>query len=459
MNQDESAIKIVYSLFGATVIFSLVISLFQLYYDRKKIYVYSSLYWTAVLVSSLVNLFVATNESVFYFISGFAVFVAQIILGLVMSEVRDVTLNLKNCVVVFIVCLLSSVVLKLYGFPFEVYSSVLVMSAPFPVYSVIYLSLKHKYTKFTSAQTLFFLAAAVMSTHYLDYSIVKARQEYFAIASVVAFFLIHLIASLMPMVVNELGLYIKNQNLEVEIQNRLQEIRKKDQLVLESEKLASIGRLSGLLAHQINTPLSSIYLAASGIIKYCTNNQLEGSIIVKNSNIIQKVVHQISQITGLLRIAAGDQIGLKTAPLSLSEFLHNIGLKLKEQASSQDVGLQFNIHDEHCEILANKDELLQVINISLSTVLKFVQKTGDSKLEVKTRDEDGKFIKLIFQDLSDGRSVSAEDLSGEKEFEDVELSFVVIKSIMEAHKGFMESSLKSHPRYIALSFPKSERMG
>ncbi|MCB0370329.1 MAG: HAMP domain-containing histidine kinase [Bdellovibrionales bacterium] len=450
MNENLITIKLVYSLFGATVLLAFVMSLFQLYFERKRIYFYSSLYWFSILFNSAINIIAAQNQSTPYVILAISTFAGELVLATVMTSIQDISVKIKSCLLVFVVFLLIYLVLTFLKVSDNISSFTLLIGATYPVFQAAYFGFKNKTRKLTSGQILFFGAAVIMSIHFLDYPFFKSHETYFALASAIAFFLVHVLASLMPMVVTEYDLYLKNKNLEIEIQKRIQELRKKDQQVLESEKLASIGRLSGILAHELNTPLSSISTATNNILKQYEDPTNSDDIIVKNSHLIKKVISQISQITTLLKTASGDQVGLSLTKINLPEILKELEEYLVQTAQVEKVKLDIQFEFNEPFIQANAGELIQVIKMAYSSVIFSLKNSSQPKVKIGMHTSQG-YLKLVFEGTSEGQT--AEITKESEVIHNLDLNFVVIKSIMEAHKGYQESEITNNKAIISLSFP------
>ncbi len=85
-------------------------------------------------------------------------------------------------------------------------------------------------------------------------------------------------------------------NLELEIQNKSQELIQKDQLLLGQSKLAAMGSMIANIAHQWKQPLSVISSTASGIsLRYKLGVTVDKNMIVEDMNDIVERVNYLSE--------------------------------------------------------------------------------------------------------------------------------------------------------------------
>lgn len=92
------------------------------------------------------------------------------------------------------------------------------------------------------------------------------------------------------------------EELEIKVAERTAELESTQQMLVRSEKLASIGRLAAAIAHEINNPLLPIKLDLEGIIEDIRNSTSvsEGDIehILENVQRIENTVENLLGFTG-----------------------------------------------------------------------------------------------------------------------------------------------------------------
>lgn len=455
---EQYALQFVYGLFGSTVLLALFMAAYQYYCERKKIYFYSFLYWAAALLSSIVNGLVSNIESHLYLFSILATFTSQLVLSFVITEIRGLKINTKKLIIFCIAFFIAGEILRFFNFSFGVYTTASLLGAILPVFYGLYLVFKNKRTPFTSAQRMFYFFCFLLTMHYLDYAYFRAHAELFVFALSAAFFLIHVISSLMPMVVNEYHLYVRNMNLEKEIEERVLEIRKKDQQLWESHKLEVIGRFSGVLAHELNTPLSAISIAISSIRKYLESEVIDKIKVTDKLEKIRLVLQQIISITSVLRSASGDLKKENPSTIDLKEVIMENLQQIQNYCLERNIKFDFQPDQEPYPIQGDKGELAQALKtliINTTDTLK-EDETPWIKMSLK---KDSSFCYIYYSDSRDKKNSLEQHVFTKDPTRTLNLGLnldiVVIKSIIENHQGKINFDFDNHNQKVIFQFPLS----
>ncbi len=148
-----------------------------------------------------------------------------------------------------------------------------------------------------------------------------------------------------------------NRNLENRVQVEVEKNSKKDKLLYQQSKIASLGEMLGNIAHQWRQPLSAISSAASGIklqkeMKILEENDLNDAIegILKNSRYLSKTIDDFRNFFKTDK--NHEHIQLDSA---LQDDLNILKATLKNNYIEVITNLEKNI-----EILTLKNELTQV---------------------------------------------------------------------------------------------------
>tara|TARA_B110001454_G_C12723330_1_gene436741 strand:- start:30394 stop:31776 length:1383 start_codon:yes stop_codon:yes gene_type:complete len=456
------SLKVVYLLFTATIIVALFMAVFQLVIEKKQIYFYSVLYWASILLSTVINLVVQDQQSLIFPLVGIGTFVSQTILALVICKVRNVNYNQKLGALVFIVAFIVTVIsAQFFMVPFEIFGYLLSFGSAFPVFLAFYLVFKEKRSKFSSGQTLFFSIALLLTLHYLDYAYFKNKPEFFILALSIAFLIIHTLSALIPMVINEYSLFVKNQNLEMEIQHRLTDLRKADLQIWESNKLASLGQLSGVLAHELNSPLASISITAQSILKLVSSDKIDRDSVSERAFKIKSVVENISKMTSVLREAAGEKKISHRTQIDLKTVVEDIERSTFEYCAQKNIQFSTAYRGSYFNIIGNQNETVQAIRNFLSEAIEAIDSSVSPWIRIELLESEENIL-ISFSDSRQNNSHFADDdLKKVKtksfniqNYSNLGLSMVVAKAIVEGQNGKIEFDFNSANRKTIVSFPK-----
>jgi two-component system, NtrC family, sensor kinase len=157
-------------------------------------------------------------------------------------------------------------------------------------------------------------------------------------------------------------------NLEVRVEERTRELREAQEKLVQTEKLASMGKLSASVAHEINNPLAGVLTYAKLLTRKLRKGppDAEGvGLILRNLALIERETERCSTIVkNLLDFARQREPALRDTDLNtvLSEVLALINHRLEMAAITQQREL-----GELPVMRADHDQLRQVfLNITMN---------------------------------------------------------------------------------------------
>jgi len=184
--------------------------------------------------------------------------------------------------------------------------------------------------------------------------------------------------------------------LEQKVDERTQEIKKIHGQLFRSEKLASLGKLSAGVAHEINNPLTGILTNASLLL----DDFEEGDPKREDLQVIVNETIRCREIVKRLLDFARQNKPLKKES-SVNELIENIILLIRNQTTFRNISINKNLDENLPTIMADPDQIQQVfINLILNAA-DAMQKGGNLSIETKTLSSKD-YIEIKFSDTGSG---------------------------------------------------------
>lgn len=248
----------------------------------------------------------------------------------------------------------------------------------------------------------------------------------------------------------DLNIMIENIQDSSEISELAQDVnmmtenlRKQQEKLLRTEKLYTIGKLAGRLAHDLRNPLSVIYGTMEWIETIIPDEEKKHVERVKES--IDRMTHQIKNVLDYVRNRV-----LKLEKSSLSLILDSV---------FDDVRMPTNISIEKPKTdikLVCDSNMLKVVFINL--VMNSIQAIGNNQGTIKIHaSETEKKVLITIEDTGSGIPSDVlpnlfEPLYTTKQ-EGTGLGLVSCRSIIEQHNGTI--SVKTNPTRFIIHLPKT----
>lgn len=231
-------------------------------------------------------------------------------------------------------------------------------------------------------------------------------------------------------------------HLEARVEERTQELRSAQQLLIRSEKLASIGRLSAGIAHEINNPLFPLRINLEHMLEDIeegfpiTSRDVEETL--KSVERISRIVRQLLEFTGKDNSNQPD-----IENIDLNSVIDNVISLSKKYLQHSNVNLNINLPPLP-PIYGNRDQIEQVfLNITLNAAAAMPQGGDLSILGSVNRNE----VILEFSDNGSGIDNAIIDKIFEPFVSTKEdgtgLGLFISYSIIENHQGTIDVTSKA----------------
>jgi two-component system NtrC family sensor kinase len=228
------------------------------------------------------------------------------------------------------------------------------------------------------------------------------------------------------------------KTLEKKVEERTKELRKMQAHLIQSEKLASLGKLAAGIAHEINNPLGGILIYSNLLLE----DTEKDSPHYEN---LKKIVKETSRckdiVKGLLEFARPKEP--ETSLIGVNEILEGSLAIMEKQALFQNISIKKSYESDLPKIIADSAQLQQVF---MNIILNAAEATaGNGTLTLSTSlNPDSKCIEVKFSDT--GQGIKEEDkkrlfepfFSTKEVGKGTGLGLAISYSIIQKHQGTIE---------------------
>ena len=460
-NRGVDPLSLLFTLYIATVITSLGISLFQFYYEKRQVYRFSIYFWLTISLSLFINIVSDKLNFTTLAISGFGTFLSQLILGYILSQILKVKFETRLYTTLFILVGLIAEFTPFIKNNRTLYIVILCSVETLPALVTSLKVLFNSKLKKTSSQILLAVFTLLMSLHYLDYAFSIQDKNYYLLVLAVAFFLLHSISALIPMAVNEVDLQIRNENLELEIRERVESLRKADFQLWQNNRLSTLGHFAGIIAHEINTPLSTISVSAQYILNQLFKPDFDLNKISEKMMSIKHSVHFISEMTHQLKTVAGESTQNVLSKLNLKDILIDINRSFNELPEHAAISLNDITPNKKSYISARENDVEHIFRniiqfFSIDTLDK--KSTSESQIFISLK-TNHQHVELNFRKNDNNHLIlSSANYQGQSPVF-LNLNFTVAKSLAERNKGSLHYDQDTHAVILKFTaFDSQEKM-
>ena len=228
------------------------------------------------------------------------------------------------------------------------------------------------------------------------------------------------------------------KTLEKKVEERTKELREMQTHLIQSEKLASLGKLAAGIAHEINNPLGGILIYSNLLLEDTDKNS-------PHYENLRKIVKETSRckdiVKGLLEFARPKEP--EVARININEILESSLAIMEKQALFQNISIKKTYESDLPKIIADSAQLQQVfMNIILNAAEAMA---GNGTLTLGTSlNADGTYIEVEFSDT--GHGIEEEDkkrlfepfFSTKEVGKGTGLGLAISYSIIQQHNGTIE---------------------
>jgi len=234
-----------------------------------------------------------------------------------------------------------------------------------------------------------------------------------------------------------------SNELENKVRTKSEDIARTQNEIYQIERLASLGRLSSSVAHEINNPLAGVLTYAKLVSRILQNPELteeKKEAVLKHLDMIQSETTRCGNIVkGLLNFSReGSQ---KFDEVNLNEVLEETEQLIQHSFQISDVTLATDFSATQDLIRGNGNQIIQACLAVLTNALEAVSPGPDSQVTYRSYNSDMEHITIEIKDNGIGISEADQEhifepfFSSKKEMSGIGLGLAVTYGILEQHNA------------------------
>lgn len=232
-----------------------------------------------------------------------------------------------------------------------------------------------------------------------------------------------------------------SQQLEYKVQKKSEELGAAQQELMHVERLASLGKLSSSVAHEINNPLSGILIYTKLLYKQVSNPELYASkreSMLRHLKLIENETKRCGDIVkGLLDFSRKDQDDFE--PRHLHEILQETKELMAHPILIANIDFSTDFSAGSDLIYCSPNQIKQACIAMLVNASEAVSENGEISIRTKNTTEDT----VTFEIADNGLGMAPEDIphifepffSTKQNASGIGLGLAIVHGIIQNHKG------------------------
>lgn len=248
-----------------------------------------------------------------------------------------------------------------------------------------------------------------------------------------------------------------------EIQQREQELRDKQEQLVQAGKLATLGELTTGVAHELNNPLNNIGLFVGNAIDLIELGADNRTRVLRELRGALQQVRKATEIISHLR-AFGRAATVSREPVPINEIVERALALVREQYRSRQIAVTLDLCPANPCVLGNAIQLEQVFINLLTNARDAIADAPQRQVTIGCRADETQ-VELIFRDSGHGIPAGLEQRIFDPFFTTKEvgagtgLGLSITYGIIKEHQGTIAvSSLVGTGAEFRVQLPRADRL-
>lgn len=251
-----------------------------------------------------------------------------------------------------------------------------------------------------------------------------------------------------------------SQQLEYKVQKKTEELLEAQNELIHVERIASLGKLSSSVAHELNNPLSGILIYTKLIHKQLNKSDyqfVKKDSILSHLKLIETETKRCGDIVkGLLDFSRKDQDDFEVK--NIHELLNATSALMTHSIKIANINLLIDFTAERDQIYCNQNQIKQAFVALLVNATEAILEYGEIIIKTSNPDKDSLRVEIT----DNGTGISPDDIchvfepffSTKRDTSGIGLGLAIVHGIIETHKGKIEvNSALGKGTTISILFP------
>jgi two-component system NtrC family sensor kinase len=245
------------------------------------------------------------------------------------------------------------------------------------------------------------------------------------------------------------------QKLEAEVARKVDELKRSQDKLIQAEKLASLGRLTADVAHEIRNPLTAVGGFAHRLYRIVEGEKQKeyADVIITEVDRLEKILKDV------LTFSRDARFHLERLPLQ--DGVREVVKMYEGLCKEQSIALKVRLSEGLPPVLIDKDQVKQALTNLIANAMDAMQDKGGT-LTISDGQEVTNGVTYVFLRVADtGPGIPEEKLPlifepffSTKELHGTGLGLSITRKIIEEHGGFIKAeSGEGKGAAISLYFP------
>jgi len=245
---------------------------------------------------------------------------------------------------------------------------------------------------------------------------------------------------------NHIGIAVDNANLYENIKRAYEELKDAQEQIIQTEKLASLGKLAATIAHEINNPLAVVLTYIRLMIKLMDRNRFSPERLEDISRYLTTMDSETSKcgevVKNLLAFSRQDKITIESH--SITDIIDRTMILIAHDLEMKGIQLKKTIEPNLSKVQCDFKQIQQALLNLMYNASEAMLNGGTLTVTANMRAGAERFLDVIISDT--GYGITEEDkenvfdpfFTTKEEGKGVGLGLSVVYGIITRHKGTIE---------------------